>query len=216
MIKFVIFDMDGVLVDSERIYIKHVKNFIISKGYSITCNKLMSIVGSTLQKTYEIIADAINEKDLYKTIFEYEEYLSNHKIDYKKIVNEGVYDLLTYLKTNNIKMALASSASVENIYEVVDSIGVREYFEIMVSGDQFKESKPNPEIYIYTMNKCGFSQLETLIVEDSYYGILAGKKAKVQVIALNQKHIKQDVSMADYQVESLLDVIDFIENGVTQ
>lgn len=139
--------------------------------------ELLFLIGCSRKTEDEFIASRLDisverAQDLKKTFFE------NHKVDYLKIRMPYVLELLAYLKNNEITMALASSSPMDNIEDVLKQCEIETYFKYIVSGENFKRTKPDPEIYEYTCKQIGVSKDEIWVVEDSEYGIEAAKKTK--------------------------------------
>lgn len=126
-------------------------------------------------------------------------------------MDKHIYPLLDWLKRRKIHIALASSSPRESIERYLTLLKIREYFELIVSGAEFKNSKPDPEIYRYTIKKLHATAAECLVVEDSIYGIIAAKQAGAVVAAKKDERFGQDQSGADYMVDDLLQIEGIIE-----
>jgi HAD superfamily hydrolase (TIGR01509 family) len=210
MIKGVIFDMDGVLVNSELVYRDHLYGFLKSIDIDVEISELNFLAGSSGKVETDYLTKKLN-----KTIEEISQlkdtYFKAITIDYEKIKKPFVNELLDYLVSNNIKIGLASSSKMENIKHVLEECKIKDYFNSVVSGEMFLESKPNPEIYNYTVSSMELEKEELLVIEDSNYGVLAGKAAGLKVAAVIDPIFKFDVQSADYKIETLKDVIQIIE-----
>lgn len=99
-----------------------------------------------------------------------------------------------------MKIGLASSSTKETISKVLDTIELKSYFDVIVSGEDFVESKPNPEIYHDTLKKLGLNQQNCIVIEDSTVGIQAAKNAGLFVIAKEDKRFNFDQSKADFSI----------------
>lgn len=97
------------------------------------------------------------------------------------------------------------------INQAISSAYLRHYFDLITSGEIFRQSKPNPEIYLYTIDKLQSSKDETLIIEDSLPGIQAAFNAGIDVIALKDKNFGIDQSQAQIVVDKLLDIIKYLD-----
>ena len=131
-------------------------------------------------------------------------------IDYRDYLFPGVPDLLDHLKSQGYTLALASSSKKKAIHRMLKENQIECYFNIIVSGEDFKESKPNPEIYHDTRAKLQFVPEECLIVEDSSYGIQAGKAAGMEVVAIKDTRFSFDQSAADYFIDKTTDLINLL------
>lgn len=210
MIKGVIFDMDGVLIDSEIVYRNHFYEFLKNKEIDIEISELNFLAGSCQKVENEYFAKKLNttieEADGIKKA-----YFKELTIDYSRLKKPYVNELLDYLASKNIKIGLASSSKMENIKQVLEECGIKKYFSIIVSGEMFLETKPNPEIYNYSADAMNINKKDLLVVEDSNYGVQAGKAAGLKVAAVLDTVINFDVEVADYKINSLKDVIEIIE-----
>ncbi|WP_440322496.1 HAD family hydrolase [Laedolimicola sp.] len=188
MKKAVIFDLDGTLIDSELFYLNLLLEFLKRKGMVLPFEEACKTVGAHNSPIWENVARAhggsISGKALrqeYKD--EFERKFRNRELDYSQMQFADVLPVLEKLRADGVRMAIASSSSDKIIRRVVEQQNWERFFSVLVSGDNFRKSKPDPEIYRYTMKQLGTAPEETLVVEDSTYGIEAGKAAGVMVVA---------------------------------
>lgn len=188
MKKAVIFDLDGTLIDSELFYLNLLLEFLKRKGMVLPFEKACKTVGAHNSPIWENVARAhggsISGKTLrqeYKD--EFERKFRDRELDYSQMQFADVLPVLEKLRADGVRMAIASSSSDKIIRRVVEQQNWERFFSVLVSGDNFRKSKPDPEIYRYTMKQLGTAPEETLVVEDSTYGIEAGKAAGVMVAA---------------------------------
>ncbi len=188
MKKTVIFDLDGTLIDSELFYLNLLLEFLKGKGMVLSFEEACKTVGAHNSPIWENVARAhdgsISGKALrqeYKD--EFERKFRNRELDYSQMQFADVLPVLEKLRADGVRMAIASSSSDKIIRRVVEQQNWERFFPVLVSGDNFRKSKPDPEIYRYTMKQLGTAPEETLVVEDSTYGIEAGKAAGVMVAA---------------------------------
>ena len=206
-IKAVIFDMDGVLIDSEIVYMKWEKAFFRQYGIELSDETYKETLGRSdieVERALEKIWKAHGRKENFKALRDV--YYSAPEIqtmDYSTILNDGVKETLSCLEKKGKRLALASSSALPEIKKVLKDCGLNEYFHMVVSGEQFKESKPNPEIYLYTANRLGVSPKECMVVEDSEAGIAAAKAAGMYVAAKKEERFLIDQSRADIVIETL-------------
>lgn len=209
-IKAVIFDMDGVLVDSEITYIRLWQTFLAENGVSVSIADLRFLAGSSRE-----IENQFLSKMLHLSVREVEkkkkDFYQKHPINYKNIQKPFSRQLLSFLKEKEIKIALASSSPMENIEEVLLQCDIYDFFSFLVSGEQFEKTKPDPQIYEYTVQQLGLEKEEILVIEDSEYGITSATSAGLTVIALLDPILQFNVSKATYQIKTLKDAINIIE-----
>jgi len=212
MIKAVIFDMDGVLIDSEIIYLDHMYEKLKLKYPRISREALFAVVGSTTKRTMEIVSEVIGE-DVNSLTFQelYAGLWADCRPDYPSILRKEVPEILKELHRRGYQVALASSTSRAGIEDVLTSCGIKGDFDYIVSGEEFKESKPNPEIYLHTADTLKREPKECLVVEDSTYGIMAGHGAGMTVASIIDDRFGFDRSLADYSINGLFEVLDILD-----
>ena len=206
-----IFDMDGVIVDSEIVYNDYLLAFAQSKNPAVTMDMINPMVGRTKQDSWMIMAEAVNNGQTWEELLADFRVLDIYsKVDYKKIFRQEALTVVKELKKHGYKIALASSTGPKLIARIVEETGMRPWFDLIVSGGQFKQSKPNPEIYHYTAKTLGVAEEECFVIEDSTVGIEAGKAAGMTVAAIRDDRFGFDQSKADHQMDSLLEILDHL------
>ena len=210
--KAVIFDMDGVLIDSEQMYLDGAYEQMKKYYPNIKKEDFVPTVGANGSRTKEILFQASGEtdKDYFNKI--YPSFYGVRSLDYKAIMRTEVPEILKWLRENQYKIGLASSSPWENICQVVKECQIAEYFDYMVTGEDFKESKPHPEIYLTTAKHLECQPENCYVIEDSTYGITAGKRAGMCVIAIKDERFKMDYTLADYTIGSLAEIFSIIKS----
>ena len=206
MSKRVIFDMDGVLEESEQFYIHRRIQFFEEKGIVPGSADLLDHVGKTDQGIWEMLIP--KDRQLRNSLHEeYKAYRDNHPIDYSQALRPEVPQVLATLKKQGIKIGLASSSARKEINHMLEETGLASFFDYVISGEELMESKPNPEIYLKAAAELGCE--EYLAVEDSVLGIRAGKAANLYTVALKQNY-PVDQSEADVVITDLREIINMI------
>lgn len=207
MIKAVIFDMDGVLVDTEEAYQERRKNFMISQGYQVDNIDFMRFVGETFETLWSHIEPYVNV-DCHTLQERYISYKAEHPLSYGDVIIQGVKETIEALYQEGYKLAVASASSKKDIYLALDTIGVRQYFDSIISARELPKSKPDPMVYIKTLEALELSSSEAVVVEDSPVGIQAAKSANLYTFAFHQPHYRLDQSKSDEVITALPNLIE--------
>lgn len=211
--KHIIFDMDGVLIDTEPEYRARSKRFMSHLGLEVSDEVYNLTCGSNLPDSYQTFRKYVKGFELsYEEYREQKQaYYKTEPIDIKRIVDREVYPLFRYLKEEGYHIALASSTPKFRILSYLEQLELTDYFELIVSGMDFEHSKPDPAIYNYTIRELGTTADCCLVVEDSTYGIAAAKAAGAIVIGKRDDRFGYDQTKADYLVEHLGQVREICE-----
>lgn len=199
----VIFDMDGVLVESEQFYYRRRLTFFKEKSLTPGSDRLTDHVGKTDQGIWEMLIpeDPILRTQLHQ---EYRNYRENHPINYPEALRSEVREILETLKQKNIPIGLASSSARKEIEAMLTATGLKDYFDFVISGEELAESKPHPQIYLIAAANLGCDHY--IAVEDSPLGIQAAKAANLYTAALAQEY-PLDQSEADIVINDLRELL---------
>ena len=212
MIKAVIFDMDGVIIDSEGVYLEYQLEFAKKKNPNVKLEDLYPMVGATKQECWEVVERVVSNGQTWEELrTEFRQRDIYGEIDYQSIYRMEVTDTLKQLKEAGFRLALASSTHLELVERVLKENGIRDYFEAVVSGEQFKKSKPDPEIYLYTAGQLKLKPEECLAVEDSTIGITAAHRAGLKIAAVIDTRYGFDQSLADYKLNRVKEVLEAVK-----
>lgn len=208
MIKAVIFDMDGIIIDSEPVYLEKDLEFARGKNPDVKLEDLYGMVGSSREDAWSCMERAIHNGQTWEELRDEFRQLRDvyAEMDYRKIFRPEIRGILDELKEKGLRLALASSTGIEIIERVLAENNIRHYFELVVTGAQFKRSKPDPEIYHYTAAQLELPEAQCLAIEDSTFGVTAASRAGMKVAALIDHRFHFDQSLADYRMESLNEI----------
>ena len=181
----IIFDMDGVLVDSEAYYYERRKAFLAEFDLTIEGLPLPELVGADMRSLWQKI-EQVNKKELDIAFLneQYIAYKKAHPIDYLAVLDENAKRVLQFLKRQGYKIGLASSSTK----------------------DAIEESKPAPDIYLHTLQELAVAPQECIAIEDSEKGIASAKEAGLEVWAMRDEHFGMDQSQADAFLTQLSDI----------
>lgn len=183
MQKTVIFDLDGVIFDSETVVLGGWRYAAEIMKIDDIDRLFLQAVGTNHAQTEEMMKQELGEDFPYDELRKYSGvYFRKFTAESGLPVKTGVRELLGYLKEQNYKIGLASSSGMEYIKRELERAGLIDYFSIIVSGDQFVHSKPEPDIYLTACEKIGTRPQEAYAIEDSYNGIISASRAGMHPI----------------------------------
>lgn len=181
-IKLVIFDMDGLMVDTESICIKAWDRVFNRYNIKVTKDFYFEIIGSSAK----VLEEKIKEKNILKDNLIFEDILNAQRQEAASIVEtegiekkKGIDELLEYLEKKGIKKAVASSSFRKKVDNFLDKVELKNKFDYIITGDEVKNSKPAPDLYLDVIKKFGISNKNIMILEDSKNGLTAAKNAGI-------------------------------------
>lgn len=217
----VIFDMDGLMVESERAWYEIALAHSQTEKYlhfNITEEIILGCVGMRRVEMFEYLDSTIgNGFDSKSFNVEVMEILYNVAKTQGLKKKPGLDELLKFLKDNKIKIAIASSSQIKTIKDKFIFAKLDEsYFDLIVSGDMVEKAKPDPEIYLKTIEKLGVDPENVFVLEDSEVGALAGISAGLKTILIpDMKESSIDTQNKVYKkFKHLGEVIDLIKNFI--
>lgn len=216
MIRAVIFDMDGVLIDSEPVYAAWLEAFLKEHQVEVQDSELRKVAGISsqdfkkkLQSWWAAGGKPYMSGDDIDKLFE--KYCDGLPLSFKDIMDPYAEEVMAWLKEAGCKVAVASSSPMDDIKKVLADTGLCKYVDVRVSGEMFANSKPDPQIYQFTVEQLGLEAGECIAVEDSAYGIQAASRAGIKVIAKRDDRFGFDQSLADCRADHLGQVIEILE-----
>lgn len=215
-LKAVIFDMDGVIIDSEPLWRE--AEILVFGNYGITLTEDMcrSTAGLRLVQVVEHWQKKFNFTEVVKEklIHEVHEKVIE-LIREKGNALPGLYPLLNYFSSKNYLIALASGSSYAIIHNVLGKLDIASYFKVLRSGDDERFGKPHPSIFIETASQLNVPYDDCLVIEDSGNGVIAALAARMHVIAIPEHEVenKPVFSLAKAKVKTLEEIITYLEQS---
>ena len=200
--------MDGVLVDTEPLYIIMNKDFLQQHNAVITDEEYNQFIGISAKKMWYFL------QEKYNLPFSVDELISMEKQAKYDVLNETdlkpidrIVDLLVALKQQNYKIAIASSSMKKNVELIISKTNLTRYFDYIVSGEDVQNGKPAPDIFLKAMHYFNEQPKNCVVVEDAKNGVLAAKAANMFCIGFQNKNSgNQDLSKADLIIHSIKEI----------
>ena len=214
-INAVIFDMDGVIFDTESLYLKHWCSIFSKYGYEMTKENYLLVMGRgrkvVKEKFLSIYGENLPIDNMYKEKdYELSKYIEENEVPIK----EGAYELLEFLKVNGYKVALATSAKRGRAMKHLKDSRFENYFDVIITGEDIEKTKPNPEIFLKALERLNIEPKKAIVIEDSIAGIKAAKNAGI--FAIHVPDLKEPdeeiIKEADIIASNLLEVKSMVLN----
>ena len=181
MLEAIIFDMDGVLVDSEKLYRKIFKSVTEELGGVFKDELFRSMMGIPESKGLPVFHKRAGIKaPVHVFIEKFNEMKS--KVFQSLELNAGIHQILEFSKNKGYKLAIATSTSRSDTVSRLESLGILGYFDVIVCGDEVENPKPSPDIYLKALRELSTEPSEVVVFEDSKNGILSARNAGVKRI----------------------------------
>lgn len=182
MTKLVIFDMDGLMFDTEPLYYKANMKTAEKVGIPFDYTFYKQFIGSSAQDFFDAMYRQFDEEKVTQFIAESGRDLKEALFASAPVLKKGLTDLLTYINEEGYKAVVASSSERAIVSQLLENAGIHKYFNGIVGGDEVKHSKPDPEIFIKAKELAGEDTSDVLVLEDSLNGIKAANAAGFPVV----------------------------------
>ena len=186
-VEHVVFDFDGVIVDSEKKKFADLQEILKDDSYTLFDSEFSNFIGKKRGSFLQDIGIS-NTEEIMKKVHE-----KDLNYDFRLI--EGFLEFLKLLQQKNIKMHIATGSSRKFVLSLLQKHNISQYFSEILTGDEVKESKPNPKIYLEMKNRLQSENI--IVIEDSPAGVTAAKSAGLFVIGLG-KNLAADIEFTGY------------------
>jgi HAD superfamily hydrolase (TIGR01509 family) len=201
--KAIIFDMDGLMVDSERLYQQAQEEITRQFNKTLPEKARLKMMGRKPLESMKIFAEALDIPTDAEQLLETRNNIMREKYKNDLVPLPGLNHIINAFY-GKLKMAISTGAQEEFLDIVVDQLEIRNKFDVLQASDEIEQGKPHPEIYLKTCKKLGLNPGECVVLEDSLNGVLAGKRAGCYVIAVPSDYTKQEnFDSADFVADDL-------------
>ena len=183
-IKAVLFDMDGLMVDTESLATEAFIHSAKKQGYDMTKEETLMVLGFTTKSIYEFWENYFKNSDVSgkQLVDDHYKYIENILFTTGPRKMPYIEELLKYLKESNYKVAVASSSNMDHIINNMEKTGLKKYIDEFASGAEVENGKPAPDVFLLAAERLGVKPENCLVLEDSKAGVIAGSSAGAKVI----------------------------------
>ena len=183
-IKAVLFDMDGLMVDTESLATEAFIHSAKKQGYDMTKEETLLVLGFTTKSIYEFWENYFKNSDVSgkQLVDDHYKYIENILFTTGPRKMPYIEELLKYLKESNYKVAVASSSNMNHIINNIEKTELKKYIDEFASGAEVENGKPAPDVFLLAAERLGVKPEECLVLEDSKAGVIAGSSAGAKVI----------------------------------
>lgn len=180
MIQAVIFDMDGLLMDSENLGLIAIHDCALYQGVDVPVEISKQCIGITTAASSALLNSHFPALDTARLFEDFARYMHEKALNGQIPLKKGAVELLEYLQRKKIPAAVASSSGMQTIQLYLEKAGIVQYFRLLLSANGMA-SKPAPDVFLKAAEQLGVQPENCLVLEDSYNGVKAGRAANMQV-----------------------------------
>ena len=201
-LKAIIFDMDGVIIDSEPLHFKLEKELLEELGGKITQEEHSTFVGTTDYHMWSTFKKQFGFKPSIDEVMQIKKERFNKNIHKIELI-DNFWDFFIKVYNEGYPLALASSNNRETVDLIVEKFNLDKYLRVIMSGEDVKEGKPSPEIFLKAAEKLGVIPPDCIVIEDAENGVSAAKSAGMKCIGLKSSDYgNQDLAKADLIIKN--------------
>ena len=202
MITCVLFDFDGVIADTEVSNFEYYRKAFYYFDVELTDEDIHRLIGTVVPQYEKVLLARAPRPVTHEELAKKKAEIGNTYENGELYPAAGIKELITELRKRGIKTAIVSSTFTKLIVTALNRMGMTDLFDVILCGDMYSAAKPEPEGYLTAMRYLNARPEESIVVEDSENGILAGKRSGAYVMAYTGSAVKQDVSQADCEIAS--------------
>lgn len=185
MIKAIIFDMDGLMIDSERVTFECYQERLKDMNLTMDEEFYKTLLGKPIKGIYQRFYDVYGNDFPIENVIQDVHQLMAERFETEGVpVKKGLVELLHYLKDNNYKTIVATSSNRDRVDKILAQAKITEFFDDSICGDEVTKGKPNPEVFLKSCQKLGVNVDEAIVLEDSEAGIQASYDANIKAICI--------------------------------
>ena len=185
MIKAVIFDMDGLMIDSERVTFEGYQHIMSKMGKTITEDFYITVLGKPIKGIFQRFYDVYgNDFPIESVITDVHRYMAERFETEGVPLKTGLVELLKYCREKGYRTIVATSSNRNRVDKILKSADIEQYFDDSICGDEVTKGKPDPEVFLKSCMKLGVNTDEAVVLEDSEAGIQASYAAGIKVICV--------------------------------
>lgn len=185
MIKAIIFDMDGLMIDSERVTFECYQERLKDMNLTMDEEFYKTLLGKPIKGIYQRFYDVYGNDFPIQNVIQDVHQLMAERFETEGVpVKKGLVELLHYLKDNNYKTIVATSSNRDRVDKILAQAKITEFFDDSICGDEVTKGKPNPEVFLKSCQKLGVNVDEAIVLEDSEAGIQASYDANIKIICI--------------------------------
>ncbi len=216
MIKAVIFDMDGLMIDSERVTFEGYQKILVDYNQTITIDFYKTLLGNPVQTIQNLFYKEYgNDFPIVEIMERVHIYMDETFKNIGVPLKDGLVPLLQYLKSRSIKTIVATSSQRKRVDMILQSANLEMYFDDSICGDEVTNGKPHPEIFLKACQKLNVDVKDAIVLEDSIQGIQAAYDGNIDVYCIPDMKVPEE----NYQdktkgiLNSLHEIIHIIESS---
>ena len=185
MLELVIFDMDGLMIDSERVTFECYQERLKDMNLTMDEEFYKTLLGKPIKGIYQRFYDVYGNDFPIENVIQDVHQLMAERFETEGVpVKKGLVELLHYLNDNNYKTIVATSSNRDRVDKILAQAKITEFFDDSICGDEVTKGKPNPEVFLKSCQKLGVNVDEAIVLEDSEAGIQASYDANIKVICI--------------------------------